>query len=77
MGVQFTTLASAQIQDKRSLVISECTKGGFTLAQKIMVEENGRQTNMFLKNAIRIDDLTGLENLRDALNVAIETIEKK
>lgn len=73
---QYTKLSSAQIQDKRKLVISECSKGGYTLAQQISTEDNGKKLNIYLKGAIAVSDLSGLYNLRDALNVAIGKIEQ-
>ena len=74
---EYNELSSALINDSRSLVLSECSKGGFTLAQKLTVKEGERKTGLFLKNAIHIDDLSGLYNLRDALNLAISKIEQK
>ena len=74
--MQYTKLSSALIQDKRSLVISECSKGGYTLAQQVVfVEEDGKKQNLYLKGAIHINSIDGLRNLRDAINVAIEKIE--
>lgn len=69
---QFTKLSSAKIQETRNIVISSRSTGGFTLAQQVSVDENGKKTNVFLKNSYHIDNIEGLENLRDALNVAIE-----
>lgn len=74
--LEYKELSSANIQEKRMLVISQCSKGGFTLAQKIFVEEGNKKTGIFLKNAIHVDDIDGIYNLRDALNLAIEMIEK-
>lgn len=74
--IQYRELAKAKIQDNRNAVISECSKGGFTLAQQIEVQEtNGFITNVFMRNAIHIDGKEGLLNLRDALNVALNEIE--
>lgn len=70
--IQYTKLSSAPIQETRNLVVSACSRGGFTLAQQVSIDEGGKKTNVFLKNAIHIDDVNGLESLRDALNVAIE-----
>ena len=72
--IEYNELASANIQEKRTLVISQCSKGGFTIAQKIIVEEGNKKTGLFLKNAIHIDDIDGIYNLRDALNLAIEKL---
>ena len=74
--VKYNELSSAQINDTKSIVISEYSKGGFTLAQKICAEDGNKKIPMYLKNPIQIDDINGLQNLRDALNVALEILEK-
>lgn len=71
----FREIASAKIQDKRELVISKRGKGGYTLAQRILVEEGNKTTTMYLKNAIHIDTVEGIQNLRDALNLVIQQNE--
>ena len=49
---QYTKLSSAQIQDKRKLVISICSKGGYTLAQQLIAEDDkGKKINIYLKNS--------------------------
>ncbi len=75
--IKYEELSVAQIKDTRSLVISKCSKGGYTLAQRLTVDEGGKKTNLYLKNSIQIDDENGLCNLRDALNLAMEKISKK
>ena len=74
--MQYTKLSSAQIEENKNLVISEYQKGGYTLAQQITTKDNGKKLNVYLKGAIRIKDISGLYNLRDALNVAIGKIEQ-
>lgn len=76
-NVIYDELAKAQIQEKRSLIISAFSKGGFTIAQRLEVEENGHKTNVLLKGAFHIESINGLYNLRDALNVAIQRCEQK
>lgn len=76
MNVQYTKLAAAQIQDSKNLVISKCSNGGYTIAQQISTEDNGKKINVYLKGAFQISTVEGLRNLRDSLNVAIEKIEK-
>jgi len=71
----FREIASAKIQDKRELVLSERSKGGYTLGQRVLVEEGKKITSVYLKNAIHIDTIDGIENLRDALNVALSEKE--
>lgn len=73
--IKYTQLSKAKIQPSRNLVISSCSKGGFTLAQQLDVNENGRKTSVFLAGAFIVENLEALYNLRDAINVAIETAE--
>lgn len=74
--IQYNKLSSALIQEKKNLVISECSKGGYTIAQQLtFVDDDGKKQNLYLKGAIHINSIDGLRNLRDAINVAIEKIE--
>ena len=76
--IKYTELAKAKIQKSRNLVISETSKGGFTIAQQLEVNEGNRTTTVFLgKSGMIVDDLEGLYSVRDALNVAIDKVEKK
>lgn len=74
--IRYEELARAKVQPNRSLVISECSKNGFTIAQQLEVKEGNHMMNVFLKGALHIDDIQGLYNLRDALNVAIQKVER-
>lgn len=76
-NTRYDELARAQVQPKRSLVISSFSKGGFTIAQQVEVEENGHKMNVSLKGAFHIESIDGLYNLRDALNVAIQRCGQK
>lgn len=69
----YTELSNAKITENRNVVISECSKGGFTVAQQLKADG----TKVFMKGALHIDNLDGLYNLKNALNVAIEKIEEK
>ena len=75
--IEYEKLSSAKIKDKRNIIISKCSKGGFTLGQQITVEDGKSKIDVFLKSAIHIENVEGLYNLRNALNVAIEKIEKE
>lgn len=74
--VEYSEISRAKITDTRSIIISECSKGGYTMAQRMEVEENGKKTQVYLKGASHINDLQGLYNLRDAINLAIKKIEQ-
>lgn len=74
--VKYTEIAKAEITESRNVVISGCSKGGFTMAQQLVAKERvGKDTVVYLKGAFHIDNLSGLYNLRDAINVAIHEIE--
>ena len=75
--IKYEELGVAKIQEKRNVVISAASKGGFTMAQQVVVEEGNKEIKMFLKHGIIIDDIDGLYNLRNALNAAIQKYEEK
>jgi len=68
----YTEICRAKIAETRNAVISKCSKGGFTLAQQLEVQENKSKTSVFLKGALHIDSLESLCELRNALNVVIK-----
>lgn len=75
--IEYTEISKAKITDSRAIIISECSKGGYTLAQRMdVLEDNGKKTQVYLKGASHINDLQGLYNLRDAVNLAIKKIEQ-
>lgn len=75
--IEYTELSRAKVMDSRNIVISECSKGGFTIAQQLEVQENDKTTSVFMKGAFHVEDIHGLYNLRDALNLAIKSSEEK
>lgn len=76
--IEYSEISRAKITDTRSIIISECSKGGYTIAQRMEVleEETGKKTQVYLKGASHINDLQGLYNLRDAINLAIKKVEQ-
>lgn len=76
--VSYTELSKAKATDSRNIVISACSKGGFTIAQQLVtVEADDKKTLTFLKGAFHVDDIKGLYELRDAVNLAIKITEDK
>lgn len=75
--IEYTELSKAKVTDSRNIVVSTCSKGGYTIAQQLEVKEDGgKNTNVFLKGAFHVDDIHGLYNLRDAINLAIKISEE-
>lgn len=75
--MKYKELSKARISNSRNVVISECSKGGFTIAQQLEAKEGDRVTVVFIKGAIHVDNLDGLYGLRDAINLAIESMHKE
>lgn len=73
--VEYSELARAKVTNSRNVVISTCSKGGFTIAQQLEAKESDKTTSVFMKGAFHIEDVNGLYNLRDAINLAIRFIE--
>lgn len=74
---KYTIVATANITDKRDVVISTCSKGGFTLGQRLETsEDDGNKVMVFLKGAIHVNDLHGMYNIRDAINMTIKMVEE-
>lgn len=74
---EYTEISKAAVTKSRNIVISDCSRGGFTIAQQVVAKEEDRETPVFMKGAFHVDDIHGLYNLRDALNLAIQTIESR
>jgi hypothetical protein len=74
--IKYHELSRAKITDSRNIVISSCSKGGFTVAQQLEAKENDKTTSVFMKGAFHIEDIHGLYNLRDAVNLAIKISEE-
>lgn len=74
--ITYDEISRTQVGDNRNVVISKCSAGGFTIAQQIVVKENGADFGTFLKGAIRIKDIEALQNLQDAIAVAISKAEQ-
>lgn len=74
--IEYHELSRAKITDSRNVVISSCSKGGFTIAQQLEAKENDKTTSVFMKGAFHVEDIHGLYNLRDAVNLAIKISEE-
>lgn len=74
--IEYHELSRAKITDSRNVVISSCSKGGFTIAQQLEAKENDKTTLVFMKGAFHVEDIHGLYNLRDAVNLAIKISEE-
>lgn len=70
--IEYNEISRAKVSDSRNIVISTCSKGGYTIAQQLVAQEDGRTTSVFMKGAFHVDDVHGLYELRDAINLAIQ-----
>lgn len=74
--IEYVELSRAKVTESRNIVISNCSKGGFTIAQQLEAKENDKTTSVFMKGAFHVEDIHGLYNLRDAVNLAIKISEE-
>lgn len=72
----FYELANATLSAKRKAVISRLDDGSYTIGQKLEVKDGDKSMEVFLKGALHAEDLTALQNLRDALNVVLKKEQK-
>lgn len=75
---KYTEVSRTQITKHRSMVVSTCSTGGYTIAQQgTITEEDGKETQVFFKGALHIQDLKALYNVRDCINIAIQKVEEQ
>lgn len=75
--IKYEEISKANISDARNLVISYCSKGGFTLAQQMLAKDGKHEVAVFLKGAMHIKDIETLTRVRDAINIAIRVAEER
>lgn len=73
----YTEIAKAQISKRRNIVISDCSRGGFTIAMQAIIQDEDMEVPVFMRGAFHVNDLQGLYNLRDTLNYVIQTVEAR
>lgn len=77
--VNFEELCRAKVSKIRNIVISKTSNGAFYIAQQLNVldEDTGKNINVFLKGALKLENIDALYALRDSINLAIEKAEKE
>lgn len=74
---EYREIARAKITNSRNAIVSHCSRGGYTIAQQLVAREEGeKETAVFLKGAFHVDEISGLYELRDAVNLAIKVSEE-
>lgn len=58
------------IDENRDLTISR-SPHGYTIAQKVAVEEGGKKFSVYLKNAVHIADIDCLEEIGKAISETV------
>lgn len=75
----FRELSSKRFKDRRNVVISEAynsetNKVGYSVAEQLVTEEDGKETKVFLKGSLGILDEDGLLALFDCVLEACEAV---
>lgn len=74
---RYDEITKARISDARNVVISTCSKGGYTIAQQMIAKDGKSEVAVFMKGAIHVKDIEALEKIRDALNVVISSVQEQ
>ena len=80
--LNYTELAKARIKEKRNVVISEAQnlEGetlGYTVAEQLVTEEEGKERKVFLRGGLGIMSEDGLRNLKVAVDEALKKVSEK
>ena len=59
----------------RGLVLSECSTGGYKIAQRVRVNTEVGAANMFLKGAIKLESIKDLEEFEKFISNAVEEVK--
>lgn len=78
----FKELSKKEFKKNRNVVISKATGNngkliGYSIAEQLVVDEDGKKTEMFLRGGLGIVSIEGLEKLKDAIEEAISNIKDK
>lgn len=68
---EYEQLSSARVTKSKNIVVSKCSKGGFTIAQQLVVSDDQNEVSVFLKGAYHIRDIDALIAVRNAIDEAI------
>ena len=74
--VTYNPICEIKLNENKYMVISDCSKGGYTIGQKVTVKDGSNSIDMFMKGAIHINDIDTMKDLRDKIDHIIEKFEK-
>lgn len=77
MPRHFDQLGSVQITKHRNMVLSRCDNGGFTIAQQLVTDEDGKVTKVFMKGAIFVDGVESLRSVNNLLRRVLKSVEEQ
>lgn len=81
-NVKYNEIEQVTVKKNRHVVISACERNGeaagYTIAQKVQAYdyEEGQLKSIYAKNAIQVENLERLKDLRDAITKVIELEEE-
>lgn len=73
----YEELSKFEISNSRDIVISKCSRGGYTIAQKVLIDNDGKPNKIFLKGAIKMEDKNDLLMMRELVDNAINKIDEE
>jgi hypothetical protein len=73
---KFKELAKGEIGENKNIVVSIRDDGNISIAQQVVAPVNGKPINIFIKNAIEVDE-AGLNSIINTLVQACEKLKEK
>lgn len=75
--VSYEEVARVKMTGSRDVVLSKCSKGGYTIAQKVLIDNDEKPVSIFLKGAIKVNDIESLISIKEMLEMSIDKLENE
>lgn len=75
--VSYEEVARVKMTESRDVVISKCSRGGYTIAQKVIIDNDEKPVSIFLKGAIKVNDIESLISIKEMLEMSIDKLENE
>ena len=73
--VSYDEVARVKMSNTRDVVISKCSKGGYTIAQKILIDKDEKPTSIFFFFSIKVNDIDGIKVIKETIDMAIKKLK--
>lgn len=76
----FEQMAEGKYKDNRIVVVSKATNedgtlAGYAVSEKVVFDDNGKKTTMFMKNGLGVVSENGLRILKDTIDKVLAKLD--